>query len=419
MAEKKGIGNVHAHHLDLRVLPENITKQQSGAPEWVDDTFLPDFLAMFSDYFKRFKEVMKKRKKFSDVAKFHIEDMDEADIDYSVVLHIDFEGADPKAKDWNYQYEYVIDWVSRVCAVYPFRFFPFFGFDPRRPHILDMLETNFKDRCFVGIKLYPATGFDPQPGKRSYSQENGDYYPHKYKVHGSLRGPEILENLKQMYAFAEKHNVPIMTHCAPSGTYRATVRSKEKYKNIWRYTNPMNFQHIAKKYGLRIGFAHMGGRIDKESDKKMAVVWRNHIFKLIELADEWTSKGRFFTDASYDIIHLINDPGKKVRLDANIKRFEDYLKNEVIGKYILFGSDWPLNIYKCSEKQYIDEYRKRLNKELQRKYFSDNIARFLFGESKKIPPNYVDFIQKECARENRPFIVPEWIKEENGEYFLR
>lgn len=85
---------------------------------------------------------------------------------------------------------------------------------------------------------------------------------------------------------------------------------------------------------------------------------------------------------------------------------------------MLFGSDWPLNIYKCTEKQYLDEFRNRLDESQRERYFSDNIAAFLFGESGKIPENYINYVGERCEKENRELVVPEWIKKRNGEYFL-
>jgi len=419
MAKRKGIGNVHTHHLDLRCLPENLTVQQSGFPESME--FLTGLRLVLSRCQKRFLDVMSGQKEYSEVSRFHIQDMNKANIDYSVVLHIDLEGADPKAKDKNYQYEYVTDKIAQACALHPFRFFPFFGFDPRRPNVLKMLEINFRDRCYVGIKLYPALGFDPRPDKASYKLDDGDYFEHEYHEYlegGKIEGNEILENLKGMYKFASEHKIPLLTHCSPNGSYRVTVDKKEKYENIWRYTNPSNFRDIAKTFGLRICLGHMGGKLDEKENRVRAVEWNGTIFSLIREANDWASEGRLFADQSFDIINLINGKEQKEQLEVNIQMTKNYLNDISLGRNMLFGSDWPLNIYKCTEKQYIDEYRKRLDTSQQEKYFSDNTASFLFGESRKIPQNYVDYVKEHWNKEKGEFVIPDWIEEINGEYFL-
>jgi len=417
MPPSKGIGNVHAHHIDVRCMPENLSMQQSGGiPEWVDTLTILDLV--LNKYQKRFKKVMSAQKEFSEISRLHIEDMDKAKIDYSVVLHIDLEGADPKAKDKNYQYGDVIEKIAQACASYPFRFFPFFGFDPRRPNVLNMLKMNFVERCYVGIKLYPALGFDPRPDKTSYRYEDGDYFTHKYKEGGMIEGDEILDNLKKMYEFAKERKIPLMTHCGPGGSYRVTVDKKAKYKDIWRYTDPSNFREIAKTYGLRICFGHMGGKLDDKENRLKAYEWNGTICNLIREANDWSNEGRLFADQSYDIINPINNKIQKDQLEVNIQLTKNYLNDNVLSQYVLFGSDWPLNIYKCTEKQYIDEYRKRLDESQQAKYFLENIARFLFGDSRKIPQNYVDYIKAYCSKENRELVIPEWIEEKNGEYLL-
>jgi hypothetical protein len=159
----------------------------------------------------------------------------------------------------------------------------------------------------------------------------------------------------------------------------------------------------------------MGGKIDHRIQKELATQWHNQILNLMKVADGWKSNGRFFADQSYGINHVIK---KKKRLDEHIEHTSEHLE-EPIGKYFLFGSDWPLGLYKYTEKDYVDAYRKggkKLTPEQQNKYFSDNIAKFLFGESKQIPKNYIDYITKQNGGVTPK--VEDWVKEENGKYFL-
>jgi predicted TIM-barrel fold metal-dependent hydrolase len=423
MAKRTGIGNVHTHHLDLRCLPENLSQQQGGYPEWYDflDTSILGSIFLNKNE-RRFIRLMKRDKEdFSEVADFHIEDMDAAAIDYSVVLHIDPEGADPTAHDWNFQYEYVIDKIAQVCALQPFRFFPFFGFDPRRPNVVKMLKTNFEERCYVGIKLYPAMGFDPRPARETYCLADGDYFEHTYREYpggGLLKGMDILSNLQQLYEYAGQNQIPILTHCSVNGSYQVTVDKNEKYKDIWRYSNPANFGPIARTYNLRICFAHMGGHIDEEENRAKAIEWNTAICELVKESDGWAGEGRLYTDQAYGIIHLVKQKKLKEALEANIRRTIGYLNDGVLGRYLLFGSDWPLNIYRCTEKEYIDEYRARLDPDQQARYFSKNIARFLFGETGRIRPNYVEYVKSRCRSQARLFVVPDWIEERNGDFYL-
>ncbi|NIM89937.1 MAG: amidohydrolase family protein [Candidatus Aminicenantes bacterium] len=409
MAEKKGIGNIHTHQINEYCLPRCIKRQQAGLPVWFLKSGIPDLIGGRQG--REFLNLMR-LEKISDVAeklKVHMDKAEDSQsgfkkIDYSVVLLLDFKFVSKKAII-EYDYIKIMKDTAEACAQYPFRFFPFFCYDPRRKNVYKLLKDAYESYGYVGIKIYPATGFDPRPHK--------DECMESINNNGGIK-----ENLESLYKFASRNTLPIITHCGPGGSYKCSVDIKKKFKDIWRYTEPSNFLEIAYDYGLRICFAHMGGKTDHRLEKELATQWHNQIVNLIGLADSWSSKGRFFADQSYGISHVIN---KKKKLKEHIDRTRKYLEDKGIGKYILFGTDWPLGLYKFTEKKYINSYRDKngLTQEQQEKYFSDNIARFLFGESKKIPQNYVDFTKEQCAIENRPFRIPEWVKEVNGEYFLR
>ncbi len=417
MSKRKGIGNVHTHHIDLRCLPENIIKQQSNKPEWIKYTIAYK-LAKTNKYVKTFLDIMGDEKykdfnlAFHKISEIHFDHMSSSNVDYSVVLLNDYKYTDPDAKDPNHAYDYVVQHTAQACARYPFSFFLFYGFDPRAPNALKMLKESYKNYCYVGIKFYPSMGFDPRINKSKYISGE-DYYPYKKN---DIGGDEVLKNIKAMFNFAGSKNLPILLHSSSGGTYMATIKKKSKYEHIWRYTEPSNFLDVARDKELRICFGHMGGKADpKDENKAIEILWHNQILNLIKHAAGWSSKGRFFADQSYNIIHLLNETGKKGQMKDKINKTKEYLEDKHLGKYLLYGTDWPLNLFKSTEKQYIKAYKEIFDvKKLRDKYFSDNIARFLFGDSKKIPQNYVDYLKKE----NPQFAVPDWVKEENGEYFL-
>jgi predicted TIM-barrel fold metal-dependent hydrolase len=380
-------------------------RQQSRLPVWFLKSGIPDLLVKRHgrDFFK-----LMKFEKISKVAEAQKEQMDKVEdlqrgfkkIDYSVVLLIDYKYVSKKTR--GFKYEEIIKETAEACAEHPFSFFPFFCFDPRRPEAPELLKEAYEDYGYVGVKIYPAIGFDPRPYKdETIEIENNN--------------GNIENNLKKLYEFASSKNLPILTHCSPGGSYKCVIDEKKKYRDIWRYTEPSNFLEIARDYGLRICFAHMGGKIDHKVQKEMATQWHNQILNLIKLADSWDSEGRIYADQSYGISHVIN---KKKRLIEHANRTREYLEDNVLGRYIIFGTDWPLGLYKFTENTYINTYREnnRLIQVQQEKYFSDNIARFLFGESKQIPENYIDFITKQNGGETPK--VEDWVRKENGKYFL-
>ncbi len=405
MSNYKGIGNVHTHQFNEKCMPKCIMRQQSRLPVWFLKSGIPDILV--KRHGREFFKLMR-LEKLSEVAEKQKEQMDKIEdsqrgfkkIDYSVVLLIDFKYVSKKTREFNY--EAIMKETAEACAGHPFSFFPFFCFDPRRPEAPQLLKEAYEDYGYVGVKIYPATGYDPRPYKDEtleIESNNGN----------------IENNLKKLYEFASSKNLPILTHCSPGGSYKCVIDEKKKYRDIWRYTEPSNFLEIARDYGLRICFAHMGGKIDHKVQKEMATQWQNQILNLIKLADSWDSKGRIYADQSYGISHVIN---KKKRLIEHVNRTRMYLEDNVLGKYIIFGTDWPLGLYKFTENTYINTYREnsKLTQAQQEKYFSDNIARFLFGETKQIPKNYIDYITKQNGGEIPK--VEDWVKEENGKYFL-
>jgi predicted TIM-barrel fold metal-dependent hydrolase len=222
------------------------------------------------------------------------------------------------------------------------------------------------------------------------------------------------DNLEAMYKFAGDNNLPILTHCGPRGSC-LTLIDKENKSKLWRYTDPANYLEISGSYNLRICLAHMGGKIHPEDeDADIGKQWRDTIIENIKTTHNRTdSKGRIYTDLSFDISPVLKD---KEKLELYINETREYLDDEITGKYVLFGSDWPMGLFNFSEKEYIQPYWDGLSPGQQELFFKDNIARFLFGESKQIPDRYIQFIKEKHG--DRIPDVPPWVYEENGNYFL-
>ena len=398
----KGIGNVHSHQINQKCLPKCILRQQSRLPVWLLKSGILDRLG--GRHAREFFRLMKS-KELREVAKTQVIHMDEAErIDYSIVLTLDYKFAHRTAEKNEDNYAQIVIESAEACAHFPFRFFPFFCYDPRRKEARDLLENAVFNLGYVGIKMYPAMGFDPRPNRDT-------------SLDPPPAGVSIKDNLIALYKFAGENDLPIITHCSPGGSYKCLVDRKNKYKAIWRFTEPSNFLEIAHQYGLRICFAHMGGKVDHRRQKEIATQWHNQIINLIGFANSWNSEGRFYADQSYGISHVIK---KKNKIKLHIEDTKRHLDDPAENKYLLFGTDWPLGLYKFTEKTYLDSYcgERDLTPEQQDKYFSDNIARFLFGESKRIRPEYVRYLEKRCKTEGQTIGIPFWVKKENGSYFL-
>jgi len=423
--KRQGVGNVHTHHLIGNYIPDKIFKQQvetyskflcseSFVKYVLGFPLIRPMMALFLG--KQPIKVLRllQTRNISLARKIHLIEMKEAKIDYSVVLLLDYTfAADLEPGEELKPYNLQLQETAEELAKNPFQFFLFHAFDPRKEYAVELLRHAFTNCGVIGIKLYPALGFGPCPGK------NTEFYCANENLLNPNQPPEervqmLNDNLEAMYKFAGENNLPILTHCSPGGSCLTIIKKEDKPK-LWCCTDPANYLEIADSYNLRICLAHMGGKIhleDEEADK--AREWRETIIENIKTAHNRPgSNGKIYTDLSFDVSRVLKD---KEKLELYLDETREYLDDEILGKYVIFGSDWPMGLFNFSEKQYIQPYQDGLNPGQQELFFKDNIARFLFGESKQVPDRYIQFIKGKNGG-NIP-AVPSWVREENGHYFL-
>lgn len=244
---------------------------------------------------------------------------------------------------------------------------PFAAVDARR----DDFETTkrlIEERGFGGIKLYPPLGSHPNdPG------------------------------LAQLYAYAEKRGIPVISHCSrPAGVrYRgkATKRmltdpvtggpltdpktgrpfgEQDVEGILTAFTDPRAYVPILEKYpALRICLAHFGGAGDwatylnrpwhrDEGEKS----WLATILDLIGSGDY----PNLYTDISYTIfaddeyVHILNV----------------LMANERVAEHVLFGSDfYVVENAKLEERRISMRIRSILGERLFRQIAETNPRRFL------------------------------------------
>lgn len=423
--KRKGVGNIHCHHLIGTYIPDKIFKQQvesyssflSSEPFVKYVLGFPLFQPLIALFFGKQPITalgLLQTRKISKARKVHLKEMKKAKIDYSIVLLLDYAFAaaleiGEKLIPFNLQ----LQQTAEALAKNPFRFFLFHAFDPRKEYAMALLQHAFENCGVIGIKLYPALGYDPRPGKNTEFHCANDSLLNPNQSHDD-RIQMLNDNLEAMYKFAGENNLPIITHCSPGGSY-LTLVDKENKSILWHYTDPDNYLEIAENYNLRICLAHMGGKIHLEDEEaERARQWRETIIENIKTAHNRTnSKGKIYTDLSFDISRVLKD---KEKLELYINETREYLDDEIVGKYVMFGSDWPMGLFNFSEKQYIQPYQDGLSPGQQEIFFIDNIARFLFGESKQIPDRYIQLIKGK--HQGKIPSLPPWVREENGHYFL-
>lgn len=446
----KGIGDCHTHHMKHDYIPDIISLQQTSYKE----SWLKSIGRLWaSKQEKKFIRLLRS-KRISTITDSQITEMnnclgDGAQLDYSLVLLLDYHCSAIIGRYERFtRYETQLEQVAESCARYPFRFFLFHFFDPRRmdnddikygtgggrkTYAMRLLEKAYYQYGIVGIKMYPALGYHPRSEMNTsvkcidhevqYNEFYDDYefdeVEEDFELEDFVRELKeyevdvVRENLKYLYQFSKEHHLPITSHCGSGGSYLCTVREHDM-ESIWKLSQPKNYMKIAEDYGLRINLAHMGGKTDLPREMEQAAAWKNQIIDMMKTADSWThSRGRIYADQSFDINHVLKDP---VKLQPHIDDTARLLDDPVVGKYLLFGSDWPLYYCTCDKKDYIEKYWHALNLQQRSRYFSDNIATFLFGDSRQVPENYIDFIK---SQHHGQIPAPEpWIREENGKYYL-
>jgi uncharacterized protein len=218
---------------------------------------------------------------------------------------------------------------------------PFAAVDPRRPGVVETTKELLAERGFRGIKLYPPLGYSPND--------------------------PVLEPL---YAYAERHRIPVLTHCSRGGVQRRGLREKDAES----LADPDNYVGILEDHpGLKLCLAHFGG--ESEWRRYVEEQWRpgrppEQRSWLAKIADMIRS-GRYpglYTDISYtvfaddDYIHLLKVLLSDGRLRARV----------------LFGSDFYVVENALNEERRVAlRLRSALGEELFRAIADENPRTFL------------------------------------------
>ncbi len=219
-----------------------------------------------------------------------------------IVLPMDmaYMGAGKVPKDITKQHEQLAEMRDKLGDVV----IPFAAVDPRRPGVLAMLQHFVENRRFRGIKVYPNLGYRPDD--------------------------PVLMN--EIWPYAVKMNLPVMTHCSRGGPRAKGIRKED----LDRYTAPSCWVPVLKKFpDLRVCLAHLGG--DDEWKRYFADTWQPTL---------GTQRKSWLADI-LDLIRSGQYPNLYADISYTVFRFEDYgpalkvfIADPTIRERILFGSDY-------------------------------------------------------------------------------
>lgn len=230
---------------------------------------------------------------------------------------------------------------------------PFIFIHPERVGLLSIIRKYIEEEYFAGLKMYPPLG----------------YYPFD-------------ERLDQVFAYAEKNQIPITSHCARGGVfYKGEITDEmrkhpmtgkvyQKRRNKFFtdiFTDPDNYEYLLAKYpNLKLNLAHFGG-FDE---------WEKYLQNSIDEDNEqsWFEKIRtllkkhpnLYTDISYTLFNKELIPLLKITL-----------QDEALKDKILFGSDYYMVEQELSEKQFSINLRANLGEQEYRQIAELNPKVFL------------------------------------------
>ena len=276
-------------------------------------------------------------------------------------LNMDYMGAGKSDLTFLGQIDQIIDLRRRN----PNRLLPFLSVDPRMGTAREILAFVKKyvgsiplpdgrqaHRPFIGIKLYPALGFFPFDAR-----------------------------LEGVFEYCEQNQVPIMTHCTPSGAfyvgklsadmgsppviYQPTnIKLPVKFRNKGNNTEtdvflyPKNWECVLQHHPkLKVCFAHMGGSsqiLQKKHNGQNS--WYEDVKELMAFYEN------VYTDVSYTLAdnktwkEIVALCQSQVSIRRNGQPVENAPFKSSMGNRVLFGTDYFMTEQEDSERNLAQKF---------------------------------------------------------------
>ena len=268
-----------------------------------------------------------------------------------LTMDMEFMGAGNVKQSFKDQLDEIV--VIKKDPAYKDLILPFIFVHPERIGLFSLVRKYIEDEHFTGLKMYPPLG----------------YYPFD-------------ERLDQVFAYAEKNNIPVTSHCSRGGIfYKGTitpemrkhpitgkVNTQQKNKFFTDiYTDPDNYEYLFIKYpNLKLNLAHFGG-----SDE-----WDKYLQNSFDSSGElnWYEKVKAvvkkYKNAYTDISYTLSE--KSLIPLLNITLQDPALQNK-----ILFGTDYYMVEQEESEKEFCINLRSELGENNYRLIAEQNPKIFL------------------------------------------
>lgn len=328
----------HAHLLSEYIYPSALFSGRFEVPEWLvmglceairtgQEIPLVQKLAwkVFPDKLKKItrflrlyvRDIVTQAEDFKKIAKA-------AGIDEAWILGIDAPKIGeygPVATDGNLLRQ--LNELETVSLLNDGFFKLFYPFDPRRVGSVDFMKKKLEG-VFTGVKMYSALGFNVEGA----CQEQWAWH----------------DALETGFSYLQEKQIPIIVHCSGGGIKGPEVKPGDMK---W-LSSPERWSPVLRKYpNLKVCFAHatgQGGFLSLAREERGP--WAQTLERLM-----LTYPG-VYADISFHE-GLVTDTKNYV------KAFEQIL-NGPLGKRILFGSDYPLQLTAYSYESLIQKARESL-----------------------------------------------------------
>lgn len=235
----------------------------------------------------------------------------------AVALMMDITNGDGSDDDL---YEAQIQDLSDLVLAYPGRIFPFVAIHTARADHLPKMTEALTSRGFVGVKLYPALGYEVGTGA-----------------------------MKAVLEEAVRLDAPLLSHTTPSGFFQPNDGSDDAID----FGDPVHWGPLLDEIdGFRICFAHFGGSSKLTKDpipgtdqEKPRDRWTGRILELMD-GDQGD---RVFTDVSFHTAPMEEGVEEETTYFENLKKL---LGDADRRDQILFGTDTWVVRMQLSEGSY-------------------------------------------------------------------
>jgi len=233
---------------------------------------------------------------------------------------------------------------------------PFVHIDPRRPESVELAIEALEKKGFLGVKMYPALGWNPWPN-------------------APINDLTVKDNLTTFYNYAVEKQIPINAHCSRGGAYSDQTMDDEAKR--LSCTDPNNWARLAQRYpDIRLNLCHSGQDIQ-------------HLVNPIIGEDNWAYIGmdlcRTYKNIYMDLAYndQAHDPDERLAYFQGLNKelaFQSEEHKYNLKKKIMVASDWPMMRHTWTLKQWFEPFLENLPAGMMIDLVRYNALRFLFAD---------------------------------------